>query len=186
MVAAKMAIIYNQSFVLIMLFKNKENHAMKNTMRLVRVLIIVVIAAGIGTLYSFLSGPLYSETQPMEVINSTVNCAGEGSIDTATVANGMLTVTGWLIASKKGAVPDKVFVTLTNPHGEITYIETNRTSRPDIKEHFKQPSMPAETGYEAHFNVSELSPGNYIVGMLREYNGARAQCAHVFPIQIIG
>ena len=91
-----------------------------------------------------------------------------------TISN-TLSVDGWMaISAKDGVVPDTVFVTLSDEKGKKIYIKARRTSRPDVKEHFKQPRMP-DPGYTAFIDVSALS-GKYTLGLSRVYKGTLESC----------
>jgi hypothetical protein len=154
-------------------------------MKLVWVLIIVAVAAGVGFLYSFITRsthPAKADLSFLEIVASPVSC--EGYIDTANEANGILSVGGWLVMSKDGVVPGATFVSLTDQHGEKTYFETQTISRPDVKKSLNQPDMP-DAGYHANIDVSS-SAGNYTLGLARVYNGKLENCEQTIPIKIIG
>ncbi|CCD29572.1 conserved membrane hypothetical protein [Candidatus Glomeribacter gigasporarum BEG34] len=90
----------------------------------------------------------------------------------------LLNVNGWLsISSKEGIVPEHIFVTLTDTFGKTLYIETRRTPRNDVKNHFNQPNMP-DVGYEMVADISQLK-GEYVLGLSRIYKNQIEHCQNL-------
>jgi hypothetical protein len=125
---------------------------------------------------------LFDSTPAGYSVSDPIKC--DGTID---VVNGwhpvpssmkitkVLSVSGWLAVSAKGGVGvDDVFVTLKKSGEAIKYIKAKRTSRNDVKKHFKQPAMP-DIGYEFIVDVSALK-GQYILSLSRGYKGKLEQC----------
>jgi hypothetical protein len=97
----------------------------------------------------------------------------DGSID---VVNGMsptpakfsastlLNVNGWLAVSvDKAALPEAVYVVLTDDLGNHKYLRTRRTPRPDVGAYFKKPELN-ESGYSTIADISTLA-GKYTLGL---------------------
>lgn len=86
-----------------------------------------------------------------------------------------LAVSGWtLMSSKKGIVPDQVFLTLSNANQKL-YIPTRTVPRPDVNRAFHRPDMP-DSGFVANVDASSLN-GEYALGLSRVYKEKMDSCS---------
>jgi hypothetical protein len=99
-------------------------------------------------------------------------------------ATTVLSLQGWLaLSTQEGTVPEAVYVTLTDPQGKVLYLKADKIPRPDVKAHFKHPTMP-DVGYRVFAKISDLS-GDYILGLSQLNNGELKTCKHFnIPINI--
>jgi hypothetical protein len=75
-----------------------------------------------------------------------------------------LRVSGWLAQSAtQGRLPDQTLLVLTAGDGKQTFIETKATSRIDVANYLKQPSL-AMVGYGMTFDSSRFA-GRYTLGL---------------------
>ena len=113
---------------------------------------------------------------PTVSMDIAVPISCEGALDLVSQERkGWLIVLGWIVRSgQEMTVPDAIFVTLTNQHGEKIYYKPHRIPRPDVLEHFNQPKMP-NPGYRLDIKVSALS-GDYILGISQMNDGKLEAC----------
>ncbi|MGR3834278.1 hypothetical protein [Ralstonia pseudosolanacearum] len=108
----------------------------------------------------------------------------EGSIDTVNgvspssagfSARGLLQVRGWLtVQGEQQRLPTKPLLVLGNAEGELAFIETRRTIRPDIAAHFGS-DLLQWAGYDAIADVSQVTGGR-VLGLAFEQNGQIGIC----------
>lgn len=90
-------------------------------------------------------------------------------------AAGLLQVSGWLAASlDKPALPEAVYVVLTDLLGNKKYLGTHPTSRPDVGASFKAPLLNA-SGYRSVADISALK-GEYFLGIAKKISGKVEMC----------
>jgi hypothetical protein len=79
-------------------------------------------------------------------------------------ASALLNVNGWLAVSvDKAALPEAVYVVLTDAQGKHKYLRTRVTFRPDLGAHFKKPELN-KSGYITMADISALE-GQYTLGL---------------------
>lgn len=101
-------------------------------------------------------------TAPCQASVDVVNGAAPAAAQFAGSAS--LRVSGWLASQMEpAAVPDAVLLVLRDAAGVPRFAKTNRTPRPDVAAHFKQPAL-AQSGYTATLDVSALK-GAYSLGL---------------------
>jgi hypothetical protein len=94
----------------------------------------------------------------IDVVNDTSPAPSKFS------ASGLLKVNGWLAVSvDKAALPEAVYVVLTDDLGKHKYLRTRVTFRPDLGAHFKKPELN-KSGYITMADISALE-GQYTLGL---------------------
>ncbi|AGH82610.1 hypothetical protein RSP781_00650 [Ralstonia pseudosolanacearum] len=90
-------------------------------------------------------------------------------------ARGLLQVRGWLtVQGEQQRLPTKPLLVLGNAEGELAFIETRRTIRPDIAAHFGS-DLLQWAGYDAIADVSQVT-GERVLGLAFEQNGQIGIC----------
>lgn len=107
---------------------------------------------------------------------------GVSPVPTQVNAAGALRVQGWLAGSAKdGVLPDKIFLTLTDPVGMTRYVGTRPQERPDVADAYKQPRLRG-SGFQSVVDLSSLK-GRYLLGMAR-LNDSRLYRCRQFQVPV--
>jgi len=78
--------------------------------------------------------------------------------------SGLLEVSGWLATSfNQAALPEAVYVVLTDEQGNRKYLKTHNTPRPDVGAYFKKPQLNG-SGYSTRVDISGLK-AQYTLGL---------------------
>lgn len=113
-----------------------------------------------------------------------VNGVTPGSIPH--VANGLLSVAGWLAASiRPPTLTERVLLVLTDASGGRSFVQTRRVRRPDVGVHFAAEAM-ADAGFVSTVDVSEIR-GHFDLGLAYEKEGVLRVCPQfTFPLVLRG
>ena len=114
----------------------------------------------------------------------------DGSIDSvngttpsqATFPNSAkLMVSGWLAVSvDKAALPEAIYVVVTDAQGKRNYLKTHVKTRPDVGAYFKKPEL-SQSGFSTIADISALE-GQYTLGLAIKEAGKIKLCPQ-FNIQ---
>ena len=100
---------------------------------------------------------------------------GSGAQPARFAARDVLHARGWLFRDAgEREVPARVFVVLTDAQGQRFLLEAQRTSRPDVATHFRNPALQ-EAGFSASANLGELR-GAVRLGLAYEEGGELRVC----------
>lgn len=92
-------------------------------------------------------------------------------------------VTGWTtISAETDLVPERVYVTLTDGAGVMTYHEAVQYPRPDVNKAFSRPDL-GDSGFGRIFDTSSLA-GGYGVGIARAHEGKLELCQFKEKLQV--
>lgn len=114
------------------------------------------------------AGPLektFNATTFIQQCYGSIDSANGGSPSSGVIkASSLLNAQGWLAVSiSPAAVPDNVYLVLSDSKGKRYLFETRRKSRQDVGEYFRQPSLNS-SGFESTADVSNLN-GDYKLGL---------------------
>ncbi len=114
----------------------------------------------------------------------TANC--EGSLDSVSELDKIpqtLSVSGWTaVSGANGDLADKVYVTLTDSKGLVSYYEAASVSRPDVNEYFNRASL-GPVGFSRIIDVKDLA-GDYSVGVARVVKNTVELCQFKTGVKI--
>ncbi|MBP2194650.1 hypothetical protein [Pantoea cypripedii] len=107
----------------------------------------------------------FNTTTVVQQCNGSIDSANGVSPSSGAIkASSLLNSQGWLAASVSPAeVPDKVYLVLSGNEGKRYFFDTERKTRPDVGDYFKQPLLNS-SGYETTADVSNLN-GDYQLGL---------------------
>lgn len=114
----------------------------------------------------------------------TANC--EGSLDNVSELDKIpqtLSVSGWTaVSGANGDLADRVYVTLTDSKGLVSYYEAASVSRPDVNEYFSQASL-GPVGFSRIIDVKDMA-GDYSVGVARVVKNTVELCQFKTGVKI--
>lgn len=88
----------------------------------------------------------------------------------------LFTIDGWMATSiKPPALPEAVFIVLTNSENHHLYLSTHRVPRPDVVRHFQKPKLK-HSGFIATADISSLATGQYTLGLAIQESGKIKIC----------
>ncbi|MDO8843249.1 hypothetical protein [Methylicorpusculum sp.] len=97
-----------------------------------------------------------------------------------------LNVVGWsAISGKEGIVASDVAIALKNklPPNLRLFAKTTREKRADVAEYFKNPAS-VDTGFKAAIDISDVSPGEYVLELIQHKDGNTYKCQFTSNITI--
>ncbi len=105
-----------------------------------------------------------------------INGSGPGPKSFSAI--GSLDIRGWMIESiNPPRVLPETLVYLKDATGQSTYFRTRRLTRPDVGQHFGQPSL-ASSGFESNLDVSEWD-GAYTIGLAHRNDTRIRNCSNL-------
>jgi hypothetical protein len=108
---------------------------------------------------------LISKVTTAEKCDGSINVInGVSPAPTKLSVASLLKLNGWLAVSvAKAALPEVVYVVLTDDQGNHKYIKTHHTARPDVGAYFKKPELN-NSGFSTSADISALA-GKYTLGL---------------------
>ena len=90
-------------------------------------------------------------------------------------SSAQLMVSGWLAVSvDKAALPEAIYVVVTDAQGKRNYLKTHVETRPDVGAYFKKPEL-SQSGFSTIADISALE-GQYTLGLAMKESGTIKLC----------
>lgn len=96
-----------------------------------------------------------------------------------------LSIEGWMtVSGARGLVPDEIYITLSDPLGQMFYAKARKRTRPDVAKAFHHEGLWGmdDAGFISNIDLSKFQ-GTYVLGLSRVYKGTLESCQN-FSIRL--
>jgi hypothetical protein len=101
------------------------------------------------------------------------------SLITSVLKSEFMPVSGWSIMQRPYQLPDSVFLYMKNDSRHYIVPVVSGGERPDVSAHFKIPASLNGSGFHVTADLSDLTPGAYILSVLSVRGSERQICGDI-------